>query len=86
MSYSIHIEKPAAKFIAGLPRPEKERVLRAIYRLPHEGDIKPMRGSKSRGMFRLRVGDYRVLYRVDDGRLVVCVVDAGPRGQIYDRH
>ena len=82
MNYRIVIEKAAEKFIVKLPRPDKERVLKAISRLPEQGDIKQLKGQKSRGMFRLRVGDYRIIYTVDDGQLVVCIVDAGNRGQI----
>ena len=86
MNYRIVIEKAAEKFIVKLPRPDKERVLKAISRLPEQGDIKQLKGQKSRGMFRLRVGDYRIIYTVDDGQLVVCIVDAGTRGQIYNRY
>ena len=86
MNYRIVIEKAAEKFIVKLPRPDKERVLKAISRLPEQGDIKQLKGQKSRGMFRLRVGDYRIIYTVDDGQLVVCIVDAGNRGQIYSRY
>ena len=86
MNYRIVIEKAAEKFIVKLPRPDKERVLKAISLLPEQGDIKQLKGQKSRGMFRLRVGDYRIIYTVDDGQLVVCIVDAGNRGQIYNRY
>ena len=34
----------------------------------------------------LRVGDYRIIYTVDNGQLIVRVVDAGNRGQIYNRY
>ena len=84
--YRIVIEKPAEKFIMKLPRPEKERVLRAIYKLPQEGDIKQLRGKRSKGLFRLCVGDYRVIYAVDNGKLVIFVIDAGNRGQIYNQY
>ena len=60
--------------------------MKAISRLPEQGDIKQLKGQKSRGMFRLRVGDYRIIYTVDNGQLVVCIVDAGNRGQIYNRY
>ena len=86
MKYKIVIEKPAEKFIVKLLRPDKERILKAIYRLPDEGDIKALKGQKSRGMYRLRVGDYRIIYTVDSGQLIVCVIDAGNRGQIYNRY
>ena len=86
MKYTIIIEKLAEKFIVKLSKPEKERVLKAIYRLPEGNDIKQMRGKKSKGMYRLRVGDYRIIYTVDNGRLIVCIVDAGNRGDIYKRY
>jgi mRNA interferase RelE/StbE len=35
------------------------------------------------GVLRIRVGDYRVLYTVDEGELIVLVVDAGHRSEIY---
>jgi mRNA interferase RelE/StbE len=37
------------------------------------------------GVLRARTGDYRILYTVDDDRLVVLVVDAGHRRDIYQR-
>ena len=86
MKYTVLIEKPAEKFISQLARPEKERVLKAIHALPQKGDIKRLQGKKSLGMYRLRVGNYRIIYRVDNGRLVICVVDAGNRGDIYKRY
>ena len=86
MKYAIVIEKPAEKFITKLPKSERERVIRAIYGLPDKGDIKRLQGRKSTGLFRLRVGDYRIIYSVDGGRLTVFVVDAGNRGQIYNRY
>ena len=86
MKYSIVIEKNAERFIMKLPRPEKERVLKAIYKLPDEGDIKRLRGFQNAGLYRLRVGEYRIIYTVDNGKLVVCVIDAGNRGQIYRKY
>lgn len=86
MTYEILLEKPAEKFIMRLAKPEKERVLRAIQKLPDEGDIKRLQGQKSRGMYRLRVGSYRIIYTVEDGRLIVRVLDGDSRGDIYKRY
>ena len=82
--YRFIIKKPAKKFIDGLPMNERRRIVDAIERLPDSGDIKRLQGHND--LFRLRVGPYRVLYTVDNGQLVVCVVDAGSRGQIYNRY
>ena len=84
MKYQIKIEKDAQKFLKKLPRPDETRVLKAIAKLPDEGDRKQMKGHP--GCFRLRVGDYRIIYTVDNGQLIVRVVDAGNRGQIYNRY
>lgn len=81
MNYTILIQRPAEKFITKLPRPEKERVLRAIAKLPGEGNRKAMQGHP--GLYRLRVGNYRILYTVDNGKLVVYVIGAGNRGDVY---
>lgn len=84
MKYQIKIEKDAQKFLKKLPRPDETRVLKAIAKLPDEGDRKQMKGHP--GFFRLRVGDYRIIYTVDNGQLIVRVVDAENRGQIYNRY
>ena len=82
--YRIVIKKRAKKFIDKLPLNEKKRVVSAIEQLPNGEDIKQLKGHA--GMLRLRVGDYRIIYTVDNGELVICVIDAGNRGQIYNRY
>ena len=82
--YRIVLKKPAKKCIDRLPLNEKRRIVAAIEKLPNGEDIKRLKGYD--GLFRLRVGDYRILYTVDHGKLIVCVVDAGNRGEIYKRY
>ena len=86
MKYTIVIEKLAEKFIVKLPKPDKERVLKAIYHLPDGNDIRELRGKQNKGLYRLRVGDYRIIYTIDNGKLIICVVDAGNRVDIYKRY
>ena len=81
MTYEIQIERKALKFISRQPPEQRKRILSAIYRLPNEGDRRSLEGRA--GYFRLRVGNYRVIYTVENGRFLVRVVDAGNRGQIY---
>ena len=82
--YRFIVKKPAKKFIDGLPVNERRRIVEAIERLPDSGDIKQLQGHK--GLFRLRVGTYRIIYSVDHGKLIVHVVDADNRGDIYKRY
>ena len=86
MSYSVIVEKPVKKFLARLEKTERDRILTAIRKLPFEGDIRPLQGGNNAGLFRLRVGHYRIIYSVDHGRLIVRVIDAGNRGQVYNRY
>ena len=82
--YRFVIKKPAKKFIDGLPLSERRRIVDAIERLPDSGDIKRLQGHND--LFRLRVGAYRIIYTVDRGQLIVCIVDADSRGDIYKRY
>jgi mRNA interferase RelE/StbE len=82
--YKIIIKKKAKKFIDKLPRSEKIRVVQAIERLPNGEDIKKLKGHDE--LLRLRVGDYRIIYTVDNGELIVLVIDAGNRGEIYNKY
>lgn len=81
MSYRIVIDKPAMKFLNKQPQAQQERLLRAIYRLPESGDIRPMSGFQNR--YRLRVGTFRVIYTILDDLLIVQVLTIGNRGDVY---
>ena len=81
--YSIIIKKAAKKFIDKLPANEKKRLVAAIEQLPDGEDIKKLKGHD--GLLRLRVGEYRVIYAIDNGRLIIFIIDAGNRGDIYKR-
>lgn len=82
--YKIIIKKKAKKFIDRLPKNERIRVVRAIEQLPNGEDIKKLKGHSD--LMRLRVGDYRIIYTVDNGELTVYVIDAGNRGEIYNQY
>lgn len=82
--YKIVIKKKAKKFIDKLPKNEKIRVVKAIEMLPNGEDIKKLKGYND--LFRLRVGDYRIIYTVDNGEFIVIVIDAGNRGEIYNKY
>ena len=83
MKYSVVISKKAQKFIRAQQPKQQKRILDAINKLPDERDIVPLEGNTN--AYRLRVGDYRIIYEVDNGAFIVIVVDAGNRGQIYKR-
>ena len=70
-----------AKTLRRMNEPQKGRIIKALEHLskePPEGDIKSLVG---RDGYRLRVGDYRVLFDITEQEIVV--YDIGLRGQIY---
>lgn len=81
MHCEILFDKPAQKFILRQTPEQREHLLSAISRLPGEGDRKPLKGHA--GYFRLRVGNYRVIYTVENERLIVRIVTVGNRGDVY---
>ncbi len=82
--YQIILKKKAQKFIDKLPANERRRVVFAIERLPNGEDIKKLKGYDD--LLRLRVGDYRIIYTVDNGKLIVFVIDIDNRGDVYKRY
>ena len=83
MTYKIDIDKKAQKFILKQQKSKRELIYKAIYNLP-QGDTKTLSGHK--GFYRLRVGDYRIIYTIDNGIYKICVIDIGNRGDIYKRY
>jgi mRNA interferase RelE/StbE len=84
LMYQIILKKKAKKFIDKLPKNEKIRIASAISLLPNGEDIKKLKGHN--GLLRLRVGTYRIIYTVDNGKCIVFVIDAGNRGEIYNKY
>ena len=84
MSYQVEFTTAAAKQIRKLPRQVRNRVLGAISELAD--DPRPHGAKKlvaERTAWRIRVGDYRVIYDVFDAQLTVTVVRAAHRREVY---
>ena len=85
MSYSIRIKSSAARELARIPKQIRLRILHAIDSLgEHPLSGKPLKGV-FRGLRRVRVGDYRIVYEVHVDALVVLVVRVAHRREVYRR-
>ena len=83
--FEVVYKKRAIKSLARIPAPLRERIRAALVTLAADPDTqlldaKPLQG---RDGFRLRIGDWRVLYEIDRGRLIILVIEIGPRGDVY---
>jgi len=84
--WRIVIERDAAKALDRTPTSVQRLVLRKLRELaadPHarNNNVKRLVG---RPGFRLRVGDWRIIYELRAAELIVLVVKFGPRGSIYE--
>jgi mRNA interferase RelE/StbE len=82
--YRIEFTAGARKGLAGLPRAAQERIAPRITALsddPRPRGVDRIKGED--GLYRIRVGDYRVVYAIRDDRLIVTVVRVGDRKDVY---
>ena len=82
--YTVILKKKAKKFLDSLSLNNKKRIISAIEKLPEIGDVKKLSGHDE--YFRLRVGDYRIIYTIDNGKYIILVINIGNRGEIYKRY
>lgn len=84
MKFRLVFKRSAAKELAGLPKAAQNRIrtrLLALVEDPSPKGAKALRGHPD--LLRLRVGDYRIIYRVDGGELLVLIIKVGHRRDIY---
>ncbi len=83
--YKISILKRAEKDIKKLDRSNKNRVVKAIMDLAEES--RPIGCRKilsEKGVWRIRIGDWRVGYTIDDNLLEVTIIRIASRGEFYN--
>ena len=84
--YKVELTSPAQNYLSRLDRPTKERIVRVLWQLAENPDsnlvdIKPLPGRS--GQLRLRIGDYRIIYRIEKDVLIIYVIAIGSRGDVY---
>lgn len=83
MAHSIRIKTSAKKEIRGLQKDTRKRIIGAVRKLrstPRPVGCKKLKGSNE---YRIRVGDYRVIYEIQDDVLIVLLVKVGHRREVY---
>ena len=85
MKYEIEISESAEKFLAKAPKKNRSRIIEKIDAL--EKDPMPLGCMKLQGhkeaLYRIRSGDYRVIYSIKKDILVVLVIEIGHRRDVY---
>jgi len=86
MSWTIKINSRAAKSLKSLDKPSKKRIEQFIEQLTTTDNPrttgKTLQGTL-KGLWRYRVGNYRLICQIKDGELIILVLDIGHRKNIY---
>jgi len=83
-SYKIVIKKSAAKEIERIAKNDRIRIIEKIKSLaqnPHPTGSKKLSGQEK---YRMRQGNYRILYQIIDDELIINVVKVGHRQDVYN--
>jgi len=81
--YKVIIRKSVSKDLKGIPKKDLRRIISAIELLaddPRPPGTKKLSGQER---YRFRQGNYRILYEIEDDKLIVCVVRVGDRREVY---
>jgi mRNA interferase RelE/StbE len=84
VSYSLVIKRSAERELRRLPSGDPRRMigrLRGLAQTPRPSGCEKLAGESER--YRVRQGDYRIIYRIDDGARLVEIVKIGHRKEIY---
>jgi mRNA interferase RelE/StbE len=84
VSYAIQIMPSALRALARLPKSRQERIrdrIDALAENPRPPGVVKMAGQE--GLYRIREGDYRVIFAIRDEALLVLVVRVGHRKEVY---
>ena len=83
MTYALLIERRAQRSLSRIAVQDRERISDAIRRLAEEPRPHGVKKLSGRDAWRIRVGDYRILYEIHNERLLILVIDIGHRREIY---
>ena len=87
MAWKIEFDDDATKDLEKLQKKEQKKILNFIHRINNYPTPrlfgKPLKGSLG-GLWRYRVGDYRIICKIEDSLLIILVVAVGHRKNIYN--
>jgi mRNA interferase RelE/StbE len=84
LSYKIKVKKSAAKALKKIPKADRKRIVHKIDSLaenPLSPDTTKMKGNNP--FHKIRVGDYRIVYEIQEDVLLILIVKVGHRKDIY---
>jgi len=84
-SYKILIKPSAVKELEAIPEKDRQRIVYRIQGLAENPRPRGCEKLSDQDKYRLRQGNYRILYQVYDDEVIVVVVRIGKRGEVYKK-
>jgi mRNA interferase RelE/StbE len=84
MSYTVTIKKSALKFLETVNEPDYSKIKTAIFKLQENPRPLDSIKLKNREAYRIRQGNYRIIYDIYDKLLTIDVIAIGHRKNIYE--
>jgi mRNA interferase RelE/StbE len=85
LSYTVHLTRKAERQVRKLAKADQRQLvphIDSLAREPRPDGCKKLAGK--RNIYRIRVGDFRILYQIEDKELLVLVAAIGQRRDIYE--
>jgi mRNA interferase RelE/StbE len=83
MKYDIEIERSALKALQKIPVRNQDKVIEKIEQLAYNPRPSGAKKLTGRDGWRLRIGNYRIIYEIRDQTCYILVLDIGHRKEIY---
>ncbi len=83
MKYTVEIQPSVLKYLGKLPDNIYKRLRVAIFTLPNNPRPHGSEKMTGRNAYKIRVGDYRIIYEIEDKILLVTVIHVGHRREVY---
>ncbi len=85
MAYSLHFDRRAEKDLQALPVEVQRRILTALLKLQNDPAAVPSKKLVGEASYRVRIGDYRVVYNVDAAKQEITALKVAHRKDVYRR-
>jgi mRNA interferase RelE/StbE len=91
MTWTIEFDPSAKKELDKIDRHQAKRILQFLFdRVSHLQDPRSigeaLKGSKFKGLWKYRVGDYRIISKIEDNEMHILVLKIGDRKEVYRGH
>ena len=84
MTYAVEIKQSAFKVLKHIPRADQIKIIKIIKNLAHDPWPPNCLKLADHSCYRVRCGHYRIIYDIEDSKLIVIILKVGHRKEVYE--